>query len=312
MRKIVFICAAMMAFAATAFAQECDYDPQVGVIKIWKSTAPLSGNFSVSSTKKVCFAPGNLQYNSNTQKWQFAEHQYDYIGNRGGNTHVDNITGIANNNDTVDLFGWVGASSNWDGLKQYGITSSETLNSTSTYGNVATENLKSDWGTLMGSTWRTLTESEWIYLFNTRTGAKASTVNLRSDARFANATINTDGTSVKGVILFPDGGTFAASEFTEVAVPNSVSAEFTSTTCTSAQWEALEAKGCVFFPAAGRREGAEVSDAGSIGFYRSSSPSTSDVNRASYCYLNKPLTVPAYRDRCSGFSVRLVKDVVTP
>ena len=167
MRKIVFICLAMMTFAATAFAQDCDYDPQVGVIKIWKSTAPLSGNFSVSSTKKVRFSPGNLQYNSDTQKWQFADYQYGYIGNTTGNTSVT-AAGKADNTGVADLFGWVGASSTWTGVKKYGLTSSETTNSTDGYGNSASENLKSDWGTLIGSGWRTLTKDEWAYVFDSR------------------------------------------------------------------------------------------------------------------------------------------------
>ena len=40
----------------------------------------LPGEFSVSPTKKVRFSKGNLQYNTATETWNFAEKQYDIIG----------------------------------------------------------------------------------------------------------------------------------------------------------------------------------------------------------------------------------------
>lgn len=49
----------------------------------------------------------------------------------------------------------------------------------------------------------TLTSAEWTYLFDTR--ESGSTVFGKSNARYAEATINTDGTGVNGMILFPDG-----------------------------------------------------------------------------------------------------------
>lgn len=54
----------------------------------------LRGEFSVSSTKKVHFAMGNLQYN-NTD-WRYAEYQFEYVGGedmsqgfRSGNVYID-------------------------------------------------------------------------------------------------------------------------------------------------------------------------------------------------------------------------------
>ncbi len=70
----------------------------------------LPGAFSVSADKQVYFSQGNLQYNSDTQEWQFAENQYTYVGDAAGNTSVT-VDGIADNNGIVDMFGWVGASS---------------------------------------------------------------------------------------------------------------------------------------------------------------------------------------------------------
>lgn len=38
--------------------------------------------FKVSDSKTVFFSPGNLQYNPNTKKYRFAEHQYDALGDK--------------------------------------------------------------------------------------------------------------------------------------------------------------------------------------------------------------------------------------
>jgi len=55
----------------------------------------LSRTFSVNDSTKVQFSRGNLQYNANTNIWQFAEHQYDYIGEDNGK-----------NTTIYDLFNW--------------------------------------------------------------------------------------------------------------------------------------------------------------------------------------------------------------
>lgn len=313
MKKIYLIAVALVAFATASFAQ-CDYDQQTGTIKIWKpDPTSIEGKFSVGDTKQIRFSRGNLQYNSGTQKWQFAAHQYDYIGNAAGNTSIT-VDGKANNTGVADLFGWVGASSIWTGLKQYGLTSSQTTRETDGYGNSASEEFKSNWGTLMGSKWRVLNSGEYLYLFNTRSGDKAATVNNVPDTRYAKATINTDGVAVKGIILFPDGGTFASSEFTAVGSPNTANADYT-TTCTSAQWIALEEKGCVFLPAAGRRYGTTVSETNSYGNYWSSGSNTSNIDNAYYLYFSSSEVTPGDGStghggqRYRGSSVRLVKNV---
>jgi len=272
----------------------------------WRMT---SGKFSYSKdqTKKVYFSKGNLQatYNGSSWTWAFAENQWDYIGNAEGNTKVSAstpfVSGYSGSSTTVDLFGWVGASSTWTDVNMYGITSSTATNS---YGNVATEALKSDWGTLMGSGWRTLTSEEWQYLFDTRT--TGGTVFGTSSARYAHATINTDGTGVNGMILFPDGVDIASTEVTTAGTVNNTS-EY-ATKCTTAQWSALAAKGCVFLPAAGFRMGPSVYGAGSYGYFWSSSPN--GTSRAYNVYFDSGNLYPAtYNDRYNGFSVRLVRQV---
>lgn len=240
--------------------------------------------------------------------WAFATNQWDYIGNAEGNTKVSDstpfVSGYSGTSTTVDLFGWVGASSTWDGVNQYGITSSTSTNNKNGYGDSTTDNLKSDWGNTIGSGWRTLTSAEWAYLFNTRTGA---TVNSTDNVRCTMATINTNATGVKGMILFPDGLTFADTE----ATWGTLNAYSNYTTqCTSAQWTALADKGCVFLPAAGSRDGSSVDNVGSIGRYWTSSPHNTHVEYAYDVYFaSAKLNPEGINKRNYGFSVRLVYPV---
>lgn len=278
----------------------------------------LSGKFSVSATTQVCFSQGNLRAtttdNGSSWTWSFAENQWDYIGNTGGNTMLEAASPFISGDGTVtvDLFGWVGASSTWTGVNMYGITSSNATGNKEGYGDNATESLRSDWGALpisnggnsVYSGWRTLTSAEWTYLFNTRT--TGGTVFGTNQARYAHATINTDGTSVNGMILFPDGVNIASSEVTTAGTVNGNSAF--ATKCTTAQWGKLAAKGCVFLPAAGYRNGTTVSNAGSNGRYWSSAAYPSDANYAYRVYFNSGNLNPAddyFRNY--GFSVRLVR-----
>lgn len=302
MKKVYLIAVALVAFATASFAQDCVYDRQTGTIKIWKPDY----RFSVSASLQVYISPGNLQYDSDTQKWQFAAHQYDAIGDNTGNTSIT-VDGKTDNTGIADLFGWVGTSSSWTGLKQYGLTSSTTYNAVDGYGNSKTESLKSDWGNTIGSGWRILTKDEWDYVFGSRTGNKASKVGSTNDVRFAKATVN----SICGVIVFPDGESFETTEFTVVGSLNSGTAAYTTTTCSLEQWNALEKKGCIFLPTTGNRTGTTVSNAGERGYYWSSSPYTTDVHNAylvdfggNYMYYS----YNSYRE--TGRSVRLVKNVV--
>ncbi len=279
----------------------------------------LKGHFSVSATKKVSFSQGNLQatYNGSSWSWAFAANQWDYIGNGGygtdsgqvGNEKLTNVSPWINGPGTVDLFGWVGASSTWTGAAQYGITSSysEALGQTDGYGNNATESLKSDWGTTMGNGWRTLTADEFKYIFGVNTGDKrtGSTVGITDNVYFTLAAINTDGTSVKGMILFPDDGTIGADGATWGTF-NNYSAW--TTQCTSAQWTALAAKGCVFLPAAGYRNNNWAYEI-EAGEYWSSSSHSSGSTYATMAFFSYGNFEVDSSPRVYGYSVRLVRDV---
>ena len=268
------------------------------------ASAPLPAVFTVDAGKTVKFSKGNLQatYNGSSWIWGFAEHQWDYIGNAAGNTSI-NGNGTVSANGTVDLFGWVGASSTWTGAAQYGISNSTATNNVDGYGNVGSEAQKVGWGATVGTGWRTLTRLEWLHLLNGReTGV---TVNSTDHARYTLAIINTDGTAVKGLIIFPDsyaGGSPAGVTWGTINAKSTF-----DTTCTSAGWTALEAAGCVFLPVAGYRDASTVKEAGIGAGYWSSSSSNAPYAFALY-FESDDMTIQYSGSRRYGFSVRLVRD----
>ena len=290
------------------FEEDGEVDVNLPTASASAPEGAINSKFTINAGgAQVYFSQGNLQatYNGSDWSWAFATNQWDYIGYAAANTSI-NGNGTVSANGTVDLFGWVGASSNWTGTAMYGISNSTATDKVNGYGENPSENLKSDWGNTIGSGWRTPTKDEWYYLIRTRT--TGGTVGSTAQARFTQATINTDGTSVNGMILFPDGVNFAASEFTTLGNVNRVSSSW-GTQCTSAQWTALAAKGCVFLPAAGDRNRASVSQVGFNGFYWSSSPNTEEVDEAYAVGFNSNSLNPEDQsDRDQGYSVRLVKD----
>ena len=266
----------------------------------------LSGVFSVSASKKVNFSKGNLQatYDGSNWTWAFANNQWDYIGNSAGNTKVTDASPFISENGTVDLFGWVGASSTWDGVNQYGITSSKARNVTNGYGNSATENLKKDWGAMMGTGWFTLSKDEWTYLLNTRS---ASNVGGTDNGRYAKAKVN----DVQGIILFPDTYTHPDGVTAPTGVNATGNTGWNGNSYTVADWTKMETAGCVFLPAAGSRDGNSVSYAGTTGTYWWSTHYEGGgdaVDRAYNLYFTNNYLLPtagSYRDM--GCSVRLVQ-----
>ena len=242
----------------------------------------LPGEFTVDSLgKKVHFSKDNLQYRASSSTWRFGEAQYSYVGNATvGNVYDDNGTKCNNANISasysgwIDLFGW-GTS----GADTYPPYQSLGNNAYYPYSTEVTDiaGTKYDWGVNEISnasslkTWRTPTMNEFIYLLNTRAGDEAATVNDTAEVRYVMATINTDGTGVNGLIIFPDGITVAASAATTWGYLNNAS-NYT-TKFTSAQWIALEKQGCVFLPTIGRRTNLTIKDMAN-GYYWSSKANT--------------------------------------
>ena len=257
--------------------------------------------FSVDTDKKVYFSKGNLYAFSGGSGWEwyFQSHQWKYVGNASGNISMTSSW------VQVDLFGWNGTSSSYD---NYGISSSTT---NADYGSTKGESLKHDWGHNAivnggntADTWRTLTKDEWTYIFNSRT----VTNSLNDGARYTMATI---GGTYKGIILFPDNYTHPSGTGYTAGTYNAASNYTTAVTFEF--WMQMENAGCVFLPAAGKRNGTTVDGLGSSagGRYWSSTPTPSDgTYDAYYLYFFNGGVNPANDNyRFYGFSVRLVRDV---
>ena len=275
--------------------------------------APLSGNFTINANgDKVNFSRGNLQatYDGADWSWTFAENQWDYLGEGGANLLIVE-DGVLSAPGTVDYFHWSVEDS------YFGIY---PVMKNGKFANYEKGEFR-DWGEALGFGWRTLSEPEWDYLLNGR--ASGSTVNAVSDARYTRCVINTDGTAANGLILFPDGVTIEASEATAWGLINTFT-PFSSagwrTKCTTEQWAALAAKGCVFLPTAGYR-GYYTGDTkywyatlmNEAGYYWTSTKTT-DYN--AYALSNRYDGNTQYKilpdndiSRTTGNSVRLVKPV---
>lgn len=186
----------------------------------------LNGEFSISSTKKVRFSQGRLQYNPTKGShrcgggvlrpgtWRFAEEQYEVINE----LCTDNLS-----NSWSDLFYF--GTSGYETFVPWGsVSPSQNLNSNTDWGKY-----NAIWnGGNMPNLWRCLTNLEWKYVLDERTNAAS----LRAYAR-----IN----GVNGTILLPDNCSLP----TGISFNTSVSA---LNTYDVGQWKILEGIGAVFFP----------------------------------------------------------------
>lgn len=304
---------------------------QVEVIE-QKPTLPegaLSGVFSISASKQIRFAQGNLQYLPATKKWQFAKHQYDYVG-LSNDDISDNYDGW------IDLFGW--GTSGWNnGGNAYSPTSIGLTPMSwgeSYYGpqgekyyeeDLTGKYANADWGVFNAisngggqpNLWRTLTASEWEYLIFKRPNA------LQLLALGSVGGIN-------GLFILPD-------DFEEENIFNTLGDcdyEFESlkydgkcffskysdywTSFEKADMKQLENLGVVFLPAAGSRYDKSTSGTNTYGTYWSSTKGKMYWNyqeHHKYCAaaikLNGEGVFLEYgNERCRGYAVRLVQDIV--
>lgn len=231
------------------------------------SMTPFTPEFSVSSTKTVQFAPGNLQYKDGTG-WRFAPNQWDIIGSW-------------NTSDWVDLFGW----GTWGDEKN-------PLNTSD-------ENADYEWNTdftgeLDGhNDWYTLSSDEWRDLFFNRTDA-------------ANKVGNATVCGNYGIIILPDSFTDPMTNKGSYAFAPIVTDGWDVNVYTAGvNWGAMEAAGAVFLPATGFRSGTDMYFVGSWGTYWSSSDC--NYQTASYAEFDgSKLDVDA-GPRGDGLPVRLVR-----
>ena len=263
-------------------------------------TGAINGLFSVSETQQVYFSQGNLQYKASTAQWRFATNQYDYIGNANSNIS-SSYSGY------IDLFGW--GTSGWDCGNTYYRPWDYEGNSDAggrLYGPPGRQDLtgdyvNSDWGYYNAISnggnashiWRTLKQSEWDYVFNTRS--------TTSGIRYAKAQV----ASVNGIILLPDD--WSEGYYSLININNG-SADYNSNVISSSSWtNSLQAHGAVFLPAAGDRYGTSVGSVGSVGYYWSASNDGSYNGCAMVLLSDYFSTAGSSFLRCQGLSVRLVQ-----
>ena len=256
------------------------------------------GLFSVSETLQVRFSQGNLQYQTSTGTWRFAESQTDYVGE--GNANISETY-----DGWIDLFGW-GTSGYNHGANAYQPWS--TSNHYSDYyafgngrNNLYDQTGQADWGynaiSNGGNTenvgWRTLRKEEWSYLMSERT--------TPTGIHFATAVV--DGTN--GMLLFPDDwdGSYPINE------PDKYSADFTNNMVSLADWTVLEAIGVVFLPAAGLRvEGTQVLYVQTGSVYWASTAQSNAFAYSMYFVVGEKHRGVDANNREFGASVRLVMD----
>jgi hypothetical protein len=257
--------------------------------------------FSVSSNQKVFFSPGNLQYNPNstgaasgpyTRAWRFAENQWDTIGS-------DNVTfvyGAFNYNGWLDIFCW----GTWTGLYP-DPTRNYTNNNDYGWGNedFPEESLLTD-AALRDKDWRTLSQTEWTYLFNTRS--------TTSGVRFAKAKVS----NVNGVILLPDDW---STSYHSLASTNTAEAAYTANEISAAAWMIdFEAHGAVFLPVTACRSWyGDFSFDNEYGYYWSSTKLSDNWdNTQAYCvsFRSGGLSPDYGHYYATAISVRLVNDII--
>ena len=275
----------------------------------------INGLFTINANgDQVYFSKGNLQYQASTNTWRFAEHQWDYVGDNTQGTVNEN--GVKCNNELIsatyngwiDLFGW--GTSGWDCGNTYYHPWDYDASLGNLYGPLGQNNLtgnysNSDWGYYNPicnggnsiNQWRTLSQTEWDYMFNSR--------NTNSGIRYVKVQI--DG--MKGVVLLPDNWNENTISLNNA---NDPSCPYYDNSITSSQWISFEQMGAVFLPAAGNRFGTYIGDASNTGYYWSSSYNSSTSTGAYYAYLlyfnTSELISNGNNSRVSGHSVRLVQD----
>lgn len=226
--------------------------------------------FSVNTTTKVVFAPGNLQAvtlnNGADWYWDFEYSQYAFVGGGDGNETINGNGTLSSTSGTVDLFGWSTAAT------YYGI------NNSTKSGDDYSGSFK-DWGELpigpyAANTWRSLSTSDWNHLLYNRSASK---VGETDNARYVKAKV----VDKAGIILFPDQYTHPSGVGLPAGI-NDPASSFNATQYSADSWEKMELDGCVFLPAAGYRYATTLTNVGSQGeYWTANSDGTKNAYRVS-------------------------------
>ena len=238
------------------------------------------GKAGTADDVQVRFSKGNLvaaiDASGNPIDWKFAEKQYDYLGTGGANTSIGTAAG------DIDLFGWSTDST------IYGINTS-----TSKYDY---SGAFKDWGKALSAstsiaedTWRTLTINEWEYLIN-----EGGIDNVRKGKYKFGVTVSG---KTNCLILVPDN------------IEMDIKASYDGTL-----WTVCQLFGLVCLPAAGYRNGSNVSNVDNdntnykFGYYWSSD-ALGDDDAFFVKFLGDRVTPSNADKRFEGRSVRLVTEL---
>ena len=245
----------------------------------------LNGRFTINPNgSQIVFSKGNLQYDTLSGTWSFAENQYDVIG------YANGFNGI------IDLFGW------GTGNKPAQI-STDTLDYNKFYdwGDNAISN-----GGNAAKQWRTPAYTDWYYIFLRRPNA---------EDLFALGSVN----GVNGVILLPDdwkGPSLVSSvlEGLERTTNNYFFDEwenhdhYEDNVLTAEEWLEWEAQGAVFLPAAGYRSGKDAHVPNISGYYWTKTRHNKRYLAYSFNFYRSYLYPYEYYTLDDGQSVRLIQN----
>ena len=293
------------------------------VTKVWaRSEYPngtiRGGKFSIPG-KTVYFSAGNLQYycSSASPQWRFAPTQTYICG-------TDNNNPSANTGKWIDLFGW-GTSGNLSNNYPY-----QTSYDFTNYGDGRNDiaSCMTDWGEFISSQstcvfsynglpsyrlsnlpWRTLTQTQWLYLLNPTNANDRRRINGAGGLGHTFSIVSVNG--IVGLLIYSDaftqGGPTTLNPIPEV--------------------DLSDYPGCAFLPYAGYREQmAGVSNesdlntyytnssqawywTATVGVNTSNSPASNKAYALQIDYLVSPTITMANLIRRKGFPVRLVCDV---
>ena len=249
----------------------------------------IEGIFTTSSGK-VLFSKGNLQYRASDSTWRFAEHQYDWVGTTtivsgmpvqlGSVKNSDNVpmdTTVHPNkpmadgkrklyNGWIDLFGWgtSGIENGTNHCKPWETATNATIPPTdplylNDYGPSGNLDADSDWGKNIrvyeyntATSFRTLSSDDWMKLINDTDRMTAGFEHTFMLGRLKYGVDTKD--MIGGLFLFPDNFIWK-----EQFGPMPRSDEFDNffsylvDNTVGGRWDAMEYAGVVFIPCAGQR-----------------------------------------------------------
>lgn len=272
--------------------------------------------FTVASGKKVRFSMGNLQYYLGTvgegvSRWSFKSSQYARSTSIPSGYYTMNTT-RPNQDGYIDLFGW-GASEiegsatkyhpwlyAWSGKFREDVGAAD-MSTTIDWG----YNKITNGGNVQGN-WRTLTSSEWSYLWNTRTVDGYA-------LPISRATVQ----GVPGLIILPDDFNDPMTNSAEGHAgfypgPNSTTlAGYTENVYSGDGWIAMEASGAVFLPVCGYRSSSSLNKLNeNYVWYWTATSESNAFTHANALTHNANSNKPSINStsRLNGLPVRLVKN----